>query len=558
MDRRLPRCLLFLVPGLCLLMAQEARAELRRYLVLVVAGYDHHQAVAENAVELIIARLAQEEIEPVGPEGLTRDYPDRSTLRRCAVDLGCICRAARTMGADRVLLGLMSQRGEKIDVTLEVIDALERRSIARTAANLDEGEFAPRILELASALLQELEGTAEVGATLVLSIEGASARRILFDGKPVGSGRAWTGEGLELGEHELLLELEDGSTLRRSLSLGKGRKELTLRLGDAALPHERHLQKAEAALFEGKAGLALTEVRAALRDQAGAQQGAVHLMLGRVCLSMLLGTEPSAELLDQAFDAVRRASDLMAGPEVIQLRAELARHFARVRLEPGPGWTQPGSIHLRELGPSQRGSRPALLRSIASRLDGQKWHLPAELRLPRPGRYRINGQDLILGQQAESRLRVLALPARQMSISGPVPPALSLLAAPGDGGIGEVYGGLAAQLFPWCSEAACLGGRVEASVKVPSSGRGSSSRSFWLSCGPGLSRLLLSSRLRVDLSLAGLWAPGSAELGLGMSGAAGWLLGAGLRLGLRPSWSFFDLQVEGSTLGVQVELSYEL
>ncbi|MCX5998395.1 MAG: hypothetical protein NTU41_02085, partial [Chloroflexi bacterium] len=47
------------------------------------------------------------------------------------------------------------------------------------------------------------------------------------------------------------LELAGGGTVRQHLVLEQGRKELQLRVGAAALPFERHLQRGEEALFQG-------------------------------------------------------------------------------------------------------------------------------------------------------------------------------------------------------------------------------------------------------------------------------------------------------------------
>lgn len=524
-----------------------------RYLVLVIAGLDEHQGIAENAAEVLIARLAQAGIESVGPEVLARDFSDPGALRRCAVDLGCISRAAAAIGTQRVLLGLMGRQGEQVSVSVEVIDVEARRSLARRSARLAEHELASRLLELSGEVLDSLEQGGGTKATLVLRIEGGTAQLIALDGKTVGSGKSWTLERIEPGEHELRLELADGSKVYQHLSLEPGKKELVVRVGEAALPWERSYQRGEEALQRGALEQALREAQAALAEPA-ADQPEVHLLLARACLGLLKADRADGDKVVLAFQAAQRARDLKGGPPALRMRSELTRRFAQVRLEPGPGWRQQGPIELQTV----RSDQPRLSRSIADRLARQGWDLPQDVYLPRPGHYRLNGRDLLVEEKAEGRPLILALSPAPRRASSRAWINLALLGALGGGDLEEPVLGLAATLLPWCSGAGCLTARLEGSTRFGEVEREQGERRLWLRAGPGWAWPLLEGRLRLDVSVDALYALDEAELGLGLGGAVSWLVLPHLRLGLRPSWNLLELKVQGSTIGAQLELALEL
>lgn len=521
--------------------------------------------------EMLIARLAQDGVESVGPETIQRDHPTASSLRRCAVDVGCVSRAATALGAQHVLLGLVSHEPRHVAVTLELIDALGRRSVARTSSVLPQGELGTGLLALADEVLAAPASASSTAATLDLRIVGGRAQRVLFDGREVGTGSRWVGKELEPGEHELVIELEGGGQRRRQLTLGPWRETLVVRVGAAARPFERHLQRAEQALYDGRAQDALRLSEAAL-EAGGRAHGEVFLTLARACLALLDGPNASVPLVDRAFDAVRRALDLKAGAGASRLRAELARRFARVRLEPGEGWSGEGRVELVALGPGPTDSaepgqdsptppeaRRALAQALGRSLRGRRWALPMELRLPRPGSYEVNGRLLRLGARPEGRPLVLAIPPAPAHRREAPRWAAGLLLAQGEGPGFDPQGGLEAIYGLRCGRSACLTLRAEVMLRGEGERDSGDERAqAWARLGPGGALFVWGRRLRLDASLELLVEPGRPALGLGVGAALGWAPGlGGLRLALRPALNLFGFSPERAEAGAQFVLGWE-
>lgn len=559
----------FLAAG-ALLQAPPLGAEPpRRYLVLVVAGEDDHAGQVAQLAEMLIARMAQDGVESVGPETIQRDHPSPSSLRRCAVDVGCVSRAASALGAQRVLLGLVSHEPQHVAVTLELIDALGRRSVARSSSVLHQDQLGQGLLALADEVLRTPSATTGHHATLDLRVVGGQALRFVFDGRPVGSGSRWVGTELEPGEHELVIELEGGGQRRRQITLGPWRETLVVRVGGAARPFELHLQQAEQALYDGHAQDALHHAEAAL-EAGGRAHGEVFLALARACLALLDGPQAAVPLVDRAFDAVRRALDLKAGAGATRLRAELARRFARVRLEPGEGWQDPGIVELTapaRIAPAEPRpsadvaplpARQALAEAIGRSLRDRAWALPLELRLPRPGAYEINGRSINLGARPEGRPVVLAIPPAQGTGGGLPRWMLGALVAQGIAGGLDPQLGLEAVFGFRCGRTACAVARAELSARRAGEGASLDRPVVWARVGPGVAAFLWARHLRLDASAELLVDPVAAEVGLGLGAAASWALGwGGLRVGLRPAFNLFDFSPERAELGAQLVVGWE-
>jgi len=480
-------CLLALVCGPAVSWAQPLR-----HLVLVVTGQSAQQGRADGAAEVLIARLAGDGVESVGPEGLLRDYPEPASLRRCAVDIECLSRAASVLGADRVLLGLLSAQDDALGMTLELIDTTARRSLGRVAGKLPEAEFAARLLGLAEELLR----------------------------RPASAGASPSTPGRAVPSPEVTRQRAAGEQ-----ALTQGDFERARELGQAAL-------------------------RAPGGDEPG-----VHALLVRACLGLLDGHQPRLGHLDEAARAARRGVELGGGATALQLQAELHRRFARVRLEPGVGWT--GGAHLRvEALPDESGREPALVaQRLARELGERVHHPPLELLLPRPGRYRLNGLPLVVGPPGEPEPLVLRVDGR------PPAPALPWLSVAVLGSAGTsletVDGGIALAFYPWCGATLCLEARVEADLRLRSA-VDPPRHARWLRGGLGAAWYPLAARLRLDLALEGLLEPASGEPGFALGGGAAWRVLGPLRLGLRPFCNFFAAAIDESALGAQLELSGEL
>ncbi len=518
-----------------------------KYLVMVVSGRDEDRATAENVAELLIARVAQNQIESVGPESLASDYPDQASLRRCAVDMGCISRAAATVGADHVLLGIMSREGQRVALSLELIDAVQRSSLARGRTILDMHDLASGTMALAGEVLG---GGSGGEGRLTVTVLGGQAEAILLDGDEVGSGDTWESGDIPPGEHEVRVRLPGGHEVVELVQVEPGPNRLEIRVGEAAAPWERHLHRADEALRGGDPATAVAEARLALGAE-GADRAKVNVALAKACLALIEAGQGHGALAREAVTAADRTTG--AGPAGLRVRSMVARRLAKVRLEPGPGWTNPGRLDLVVVDPPPMSAMARLANSTVRSLAARTWELPMTLILPTQAHYRINGSLVILDPgDARSEYVISTRPAEPASHGARWRVGIHGAVDPGDWE--TFFAGISGQYMLWSLPAVGLVTHVALNHEEPSAAAG---HQWWGNLGLAVVLRSFDDDLVLEQGLSLAVDPGNETAGLGLHLAAGYRLLTHLRLGPRAQLDLFEMAMSETVAGVSLQLTFE-
>jgi PEGA domain len=233
---RLPRAAL--AAGLLVMGVFPARAHATEKLaVMVVATAEKDAELADNLTEVIIARVAQRGgFEIAGKEEFRArlGVENEQRTQACLDDIGCIGRAAVSLGVRHIVAGNVGTRGKQFLFNLN-LDNVETGRVETRVFRLVEGGIEDLIRAVQEATEELFKPRVEPGK---IQVESAPAgARVAIDNAYLGVTPLISGT-LLAGKHNVRVEADDRFPWTSRVEVRPG-QDLQIKLTQANLPQRR-------------------------------------------------------------------------------------------------------------------------------------------------------------------------------------------------------------------------------------------------------------------------------------------------------------------------------